>query len=80
MCRQQRRYLSYLLRLWQAQGTDNMVWRASLEGARSSEQAGFATLDDLFAFLRTQTLIGPESGSDREGNGKPLATIKGDSA
>ena len=58
---QQRRYLSYLLRLWQESGGssdplgDVPVWRASLESPQSDERQGFAGLDELVAFLRKQT-------------------------
>jgi len=55
-------YLSYLLRLWRGgddggpQGAgEKPVWRASLESARTGERRSFATLDDLFDFLRGQT-------------------------
>jgi hypothetical protein len=43
-----RRYLSYLLRLWQARAEEGMAWRVSLESARSGERQGFASSDDLF--------------------------------
>jgi hypothetical protein len=53
-----RRYLSYLLRLWQeSDGSlyeDAPLWRASLESPRTGEVVGFASLDDLFDFLRGQ--------------------------
>lgn len=65
---QQRRYLAYLLRLWQANDDETALpkgeapgcwrgteWRASLESPRTGERKGFASLDDLFAFLRRQT-------------------------
>jgi hypothetical protein len=63
-------YLSYLLRLWQDNNGDTLcsrdeapldhtedkaVWRASLESSLTGEKHGFASLDDLFAFLRRQT-------------------------
>lgn len=52
-------YLSYLLRLWWAGGDDEApadgVWRASLESPQTGQQQGFASLDDLFDFLREQT-------------------------
>ena len=56
---QQRRYLSYLLRLWQespgAPPRDPPLWRASLESPQSDERRGFASLDELFAYLQEQT-------------------------
>jgi hypothetical protein len=54
-------YLSYLLRLWrvedrgEAPGVDEAVWRASLESAHTGEKKTFASMDDLFEFLRGQT-------------------------
>jgi hypothetical protein len=51
---ERRDYLSYLLRLWRV-GKEQAVWRASLESPHSGERIGFASLDELFAFLREQT-------------------------
>jgi hypothetical protein len=54
-------YLSYLLRLWRVRGDgkthrkEKTTWRASLESSLTGKQRGFASLDDLFAFLREQT-------------------------
>jgi hypothetical protein len=48
-------YLSYLLRLWRANDGKQHVWRASLENSLTSERQGFASLDELFEFLRQQT-------------------------
>ena len=53
--REERRYVSYLLRLWQAEGQEGLVWRASLEHASTGERRGFACLADLFAFLEQET-------------------------
>jgi hypothetical protein len=52
---QGRRYVSYLLRLWQVLSKDGLVWRASLEHASTGERRGFACLADLFAFLEQET-------------------------
>ena len=49
------RYVSYLLRLWQVQSQEGLVWRASLEQASTGERRGFATLADLYAFLERET-------------------------
>ncbi|MCP4539362.1 MAG: hypothetical protein GY832_19675 [Chloroflexi bacterium] len=51
---QQRDYLSYLLRLWQTGDDENVVWRALLENPFTEERHGFASLQDLFAFLQTR--------------------------
>ena len=52
---QKRRYLSYLLRLWQIESRGRLVWRASLEDARTGERRGFASIDALLIFVRRQT-------------------------
>jgi hypothetical protein len=61
----QRRYISYLLRLWQTQHAGALVWRASLQSASNSdarigigrpgERRGFASLAELFDFLEQET-------------------------
>ena len=66
---EQRRYLAYLLRLWQDSAghtscgehppadraqCSRPLWRASLESPRSGERRGFASLDELFAFLEKE--------------------------
>jgi hypothetical protein len=55
-------YISFLLRLWQVSDEGNSepnaikaVWRASLENPHTGERKGFASLEELFDFLRTQT-------------------------
>lgn len=55
-------YLSYLLRLWRVSGGGEpggmgrkAIWRASLESTRTGERRGFASLGELFDFLREQT-------------------------
>jgi len=61
-------HLSYLLRLWRASDDresqdagGKLVWRASLESVCTGERRSFATLDDLFDFLREQTGVSPDS-------------------
>jgi len=51
MSGEQRRYISYLLRLWQIRSEGELVWRASLESPHTGERRGFASLADLFTFL-----------------------------
>jgi hypothetical protein len=69
---QERRYLSYLLRMWQESGGDpssgeGLLWRASLERPQSAERQTFASLEDLFSFLEDEA----RSGSlDPEGPGE----------
>jgi hypothetical protein len=67
--RQKRRYLAYLLRLWQEGASpggkalgERPLWRASLERPQSGERLGFASLEDLFSFLEEET------GSDASGS------------
>jgi len=72
--KQQRRYLSYLLRLWQESvgdppAGDPPPWRASLQSPQSDELRGFASLVDLFTFLENETRSGSRGSerSDEEG-------------
>jgi hypothetical protein len=54
-------YISYLLRLWRVDGEnephppEKAVWRASLEDPNTRERKAFASLDELFDFLRERT-------------------------
>jgi hypothetical protein len=52
-------YHSYLLRMWQTRDGKERAWSASLEQPGTQERRGFATLDDLFDFLRDQTAPRP---------------------
>jgi len=47
-------YCSYLLRLW-LEPNSPPEWRAILESAVSSKRHGFASMEDLFAFLTKET-------------------------
>ena len=67
-----RRYRVYLLRLWQAEAGGRLVWRATLEDARTGERHGFADLAQLCAFLEAhgaawslETLLAPQQAEDR---------------
>jgi hypothetical protein len=66
----QRRYLSYLLRLWQIESKGRLVWRASLEDARTGERQGFASIDALLAFLREQTDVATDLLEDENAAGE----------
>lgn len=55
MNRDRRRYLSYLLRLWQTSDGGVQVWRASLDSPGTRARQGFASLETLFEFLESQT-------------------------
>lgn len=61
---EQQDYLSYLLRLWRQGNAERPMWRASLKGVHDGQQVGFASLDDLFHFLRNET--GTLLGADRD--------------
>ena len=67
MRREQRRYLSYLLRLWQIKSEGELVWRASLESPHTGKRRGFADLKALFAFLQRQTDAVPDGNASEAG-------------
>ena len=58
MPKQAPRYLSFVVRCWQEQGVhagrETMVWRYSLQNARTSERRGFATLEALLVSLQAE--------------------------
>jgi hypothetical protein len=60
---EKRRYIAYLLRLWQERHAGASVWRASLEDPHTGQRQGFADLDRLLRFLRDQTARGEQSDS-----------------
>jgi hypothetical protein len=49
----EKKYRSFLLRLW-CVDTADQCWHASLEDPRTGERIGFASLEQLFAFLMEQ--------------------------
>jgi hypothetical protein len=59
MGKQQPSYISYLLRMWRANGEGEAAWRASLEDPRTGERIGFASMEKLFVFLRQQAGMSP---------------------
>ena len=62
--------MAYLLRLWQVRCKEGTTWRASLESARSGERLGFASLNELFDFLRGRMEEGEVMGDEVAGGGK----------
>ena len=54
-------YRSYLLRLWRAGDQGEAAWRASLRSAQTGKSIGFASLEDLFDYLRGETDPPPSS-------------------
>jgi hypothetical protein len=55
MSEPRRRHIAYLLRLWQVRSEAGSTWRASLESTHGGERLGFASLDELLAFLYRRT-------------------------
>ena len=53
--KERRDRLSYLLRLWRVGDVEGPTWRASLKIVHNGEKVGFASLEDLFHFLRNET-------------------------
>ena len=54
MSRRKRRYISYLLRLWQVESEGELVWRASLDSPHTGQRRGFAGLAEMYAFLEQE--------------------------
>jgi hypothetical protein len=57
-------YQSYLLRIWRTGGKQTSEWRASLEEVSSGDIHSFASLEELFNFIRTQSNIASDLGLD----------------
>jgi hypothetical protein len=70
MSEPRRRYMAYLLRLWQVRSEEGTAWRASLESAQGGERKGFASLSALFDFLRRRTEEGEVNGEEIAGREK----------
>ena len=66
MTKEQTSYLSYLLRLWQTGEGGEQAWRASLERPGTKRCQGFASLETLFDFLKSQTETEAWDGQDSE--------------
>jgi hypothetical protein len=65
-----RDYVAYLLRLWRETSGGSSRWRASLQDPHSGERIGFASLTELFGYLRREIGGPPErdqSGLNNEG-------------
>ena len=67
----ERRYQSYLLRLWQESDASPPLWRASLERPQDGQRLGFPSLEDLFAHLRERTDTTPPAGGLEKGRRTP---------
>jgi hypothetical protein len=66
MANERGNYQAYMLRLWQDQVEDGMVWRASLESPYSGERLGFASLEALCDFLRQRAEQGSQARAVNE--------------
>jgi hypothetical protein len=42
---------SFILRMWREVQSDTLNWRASVENSETGKRIGFASLEQLFAFL-----------------------------
>jgi hypothetical protein len=61
MGKQQTDYMSFMLRLWHVgDGEPETLWRASLQNSLTGERMSFATLEELFAFLRQLIAVVPD--------------------
>ena len=52
MVKEETQYLSFLLRLWLADGDGGPVRRVALESPLTGERKGFANLDELCSYLQ----------------------------
>jgi hypothetical protein len=46
------RYLAFMVRLWTVHHDGELMWRASVEDAHTSERHAFADVAELFDFLQ----------------------------
>ena len=65
---------SFMLRLWQEVQSDTLNWRASVEIPETGKRIGFASLEQLFAFLidftETDCDLQPMEKSGKENNNR----------
>jgi hypothetical protein len=74
MTTEPRRYLAYMLRLWQVGSGEEHTWRASLESPRTGERRGFSSLEALFNFLEVNT-----RGLERQAQPKDIGAVEPES-
>jgi hypothetical protein len=60
---EEKRYLSYLLRLWRVRDGQTSVWRASIQSPLTGERLAFASLEEVFAFLRSEIAADQDPGA-----------------
>ena len=67
-------YFSYLLRVYQLEKSEKTasskesIWRVSLESTLTRNRVNFASLEEMFIFLRDQFDPGDESSDEPERN------------
>jgi hypothetical protein len=60
-------YRTYLIRCWEERSRDTMhptVWRFSLEDPHTGRRRGFASLEDMLAFLKGELAASRDRGTD----------------
>jgi hypothetical protein len=62
-------YRSYLLRVWRAGSADAPIWRLLIEDVQSRQRHGFASPEQLAAFLRVLGEARPERRDELESGG-----------
>jgi hypothetical protein len=77
MNNREEKYLSYMLRLWQAVSEAGGSWRASLEDPRTGQRTGFAELEDLFGYLAKRTRGEQDDDAGRRTEGANPETGEG---
>jgi hypothetical protein len=72
---------SYLLRLWRTDDPGGSNWQASLETPGNGERIGFASLEELFAYLLDLTTTYEQDDFRRQDSGesKVSESLKGES-
>jgi len=66
-------YFSFMLRVWRANGEGEAAWRASLESPHTGERIGFASLGELFGYLKVK--IKEVDHASEEGPGEAQLTL-----
>ena len=62
------RYRTYLLTIWEERSQDPTpptLWRFSLKDPDTGRRRGFASLEEVMAFLRSELAGGPVKGTDQ---------------
>ena len=78
MDEQRQGYVSFLLRLWRVEDRGKSGWRASLEEPGGGDRLGFASIDNLCAFLRWEANLPPNSPRTQPTEQNDPTTEKGE--